>query len=194
MKKTQIFTVALCAILVIGGTPLSAHAAGITMVTIDPEVAALKMQLATLQVKLATLQGMESGMLDDRQNLSFKGTRLLKSEIDTEDEIQRVNFYVKNNRYGGDELSELLFDYEVELYEVVDNKRSKLNDVFQGYALIPSAELNSSFRVEIENGRYRGEDNRTFIAKIRIDAGRLIKESNESDNVKWSNEWTVKGK
>jgi hypothetical protein len=62
-----------------------------------------------------------------------------------------------------------------------------------GYALLPSGDMNSQFSAPFSAARYVGDGERTFKAKVTLDSARTIRESNEKDNVKWSEEWTLAG-
>jgi uncharacterized small protein (DUF1192 family) len=192
--KTKFFFV----VLIFGvalGTGTSAEAAAISITAADPQIATLQAKLEMLQAELDALTG-ATVIQNEKQNLSISSARLKKDTIEgsvEELEDQRITILVKNNRYGGKALSKKRFGYLVELYEVVKEKRTKVGHAWSGFALVPTSELKSEFRIDIDSDLYVGKDDRTFVAKVTIDEGRLIKESSEKDNVKWTKAWTITG-
>jgi hypothetical protein len=140
-----------------------------------------------------TVSNQNSSKTSTLENLSITDIGLSEVEMfEDYSQDQLITVQVKNNQYGSLNLSGKKVDYDVRVYEVVEDGREATSFRSKGEFLVPYANGYSEFQVYIENGH---EDpatygsHRTYQAKVLIDSKKEIKESSESDNTFWSGYW-----
>lgn len=137
---------------------------------------------------------------DGRENLTLDSVRFRESSLfqGPPEPEQLITVTVRNNQFGSYSLSNKKVEYSVRVYECLNescSRRKSTSIRARGEFLLPYANGYSEFQVYVEGGsasgppQYENGNARIYQARIDIDTGNDISESDERDNTIWTGTW-----